>query len=162
MQIEGFADDPNAKGHDKGRVRAQRVWTYEDDYKEFGITEDCKKCQHNQRWGYNKSRKIHSERCRTRMETSLATTESGQKRLDAAEERMNQRLAKAVEEADVRPERGIEAVGPDVGFENQHQRLEEPVPGMEPAERRSTQRGANGRRLEKAQGPSGLNWGEQF
>ena len=28
---------------------------------------------------------------------------------------------------------------------------------MEPAERRSTQRGANGWRLEKSQGPSGLN-----
>ena len=51
VQIEGFADDPNAKGHDKGRVRAQRVWIYEDDYAEFGITEDCKNCQHNQRWG---------------------------------------------------------------------------------------------------------------
>ena len=47
VQIEGFADDPNAKVHDKGTVRAQRVWIYEGDYKEFGITEDCNKCQHN-------------------------------------------------------------------------------------------------------------------
>lgn len=106
---------------------------------------------------HNKSRMVHSERCRTRMGRALATTEAGQKRLDTAEESMNQRLVTEVEEADARPERGIEAVGPDVGFENQQQRSDEPIPGMEPAERRSTHRGANGRRLEKSQGPSGLN-----
>ena len=29
VQVEGFAEDPNAKVHDQGRVRAQRVWIYE-------------------------------------------------------------------------------------------------------------------------------------
>ena len=38
------------------------------------------------------------------MEEALQTTEEGRKRLAAAEERMNQRLAKEVEEADARPE----------------------------------------------------------
>ena len=64
VQIEGFAEDPQAKGHEQGRVRAQRVWIYEKDYQEFGVTDSCKKCQHNVRWGYNKSRMIHSEKCR--------------------------------------------------------------------------------------------------
>ena len=32
VQVEGFAGDPNAKAHDQGRVRAQRVWIYEKDY----------------------------------------------------------------------------------------------------------------------------------
>ena len=114
MQIEGFANDPNARAHEVSKVRAQRVWMYGQDYKDFGITEDCKKCQHNQRWGYNKSRMLHSERCRTRMEVALATTEAGRKRLAAAEERINQRLAKEVEESDARPERGIEAAVPDI------------------------------------------------
>ena len=116
VHTEGFVEDPNAKPHDRGLVRVQRVWIYERDYLQFGITDDCKKCLHNQRWGYNKSKMTHSERCRTRMEQALQTTEEGQNRLAAAEERMNLRLAKEVEESDVRPERGIEAevAGPDV------------------------------------------------
>ena len=52
------------------------------------------------------------------MEQTLATTEAGQKRLNAAEGRMNTRLAKEVEEADARPERGGEAAGPDIGLDD--------------------------------------------
>ena len=52
------------------------------------------------------------------MEQALATTEAGKKRLEAAEERINTRLAKAVEDSDARPERGIEAAGPDDGFDD--------------------------------------------
>ena len=89
VQVEGFVEDPNAKPHDQGRVRVQRVWIYERDYAQFGITDDCPKCLHNQRWGYNKSRMVHSERCRTRMGQALNTTEEGRKRLAAAEERIN-------------------------------------------------------------------------
>lgn len=66
----------------------------------------AKPCQHNQRWGYNESKMIYTERCRARMEQALATTEAGQQRLAVAEDRMNQRLAKEIEEADARPERG--------------------------------------------------------
>ena len=117
VQVEGFAEDPNAQKHEQGKVRAQRVWIHEEDYKTFGITDDCKKCLHNQRWGYNASRMMHSEKCRTRMEQALATTEEGCERLAAAEERINQKLAKQVEESDARPERGIGAeAGPDVKF----------------------------------------------
>jgi len=46
-----FIEDPNAKKHEEGRVRVQRVWIDEDDYKQFGITDDCEKCFHNHRWG---------------------------------------------------------------------------------------------------------------
>ena len=28
VQVEGFADDPNAKSHEQGRVKIQRVWIY--------------------------------------------------------------------------------------------------------------------------------------
>ena len=116
--MEGFIEDPNAKKLEEGRVRVQRVWIYEDDYKQFGITDDCKKCLHNQRWGYNASRMTHTEKCRRRMEEALATTDEGKQRLATAEERTNQRLAKHVEEADVRPERGIGAeAGPDISQE---------------------------------------------
>ena len=106
VQVDEFIEDPNAKKEDKGRVRIQRVWIYEEDYKSFGITDDCKKCLHNQRWGYNASRMVHSEKCRTRMEEALATTEAGRRRLAEAEERTNQKLAKQIEESDVRPEGG--------------------------------------------------------
>jgi len=118
VQIEEFADDPHAKKYEKGKVRFQRVWIYEGDYKAFGITDDCKKCLHNQRWGYNASKMIHSEKCRARMEEALATTEDGQPRLAEAEERANQRSAKEVKESDARPERGIEAIGPDGGLDD--------------------------------------------
>ena len=85
VQIEGFADDPNAQKHEQGKVRAQRVWIYEEDYKTLGITDDCKKCIHNQRWGYNTSRVMHSEKCRTQMKHALAATYEGRERLAAAE-----------------------------------------------------------------------------
>ena len=49
VQIEEFADDPHAKKYEKGKVRIQRVWIYEDDYKAFGITDDCKECFHSRR-----------------------------------------------------------------------------------------------------------------
>jgi hypothetical protein len=118
VPVEDFVEDPNAKEKEATKGKIQRVWIYEDDYKTFGITDDCKKCLHNQRWGYNASRMIHSEKCRQRMEEALATTEAGRIRLAAAEERVNQKLAKGIEEADARPERGIEAVGPDGGLES--------------------------------------------
>ena len=106
--MEGLVEDPNAREPEQGsQVRAQRVWIYEEDYKTFGITDDCKKCLHNQKWGYNKSRMMHSERCRARMEQALATTEEGRARLAAAEERINQKLAKEIEVADVPPEGGL-------------------------------------------------------
>ena len=40
------------------------------------------------------------------MEEALATTEDGRRRLAEAEERTNQKLAKQIEESDVRPEGG--------------------------------------------------------
>ena len=71
---------------------------------------------------------------------------------------MNQRLAKEVEEADARPERGIGDAGPEVGFENPQQRFDETVPGIGPAERAPTpteeRDGARGSR--KSPGPRGL------
>jgi hypothetical protein len=170
VQVEGFADDPNAQKHEQGKVRAQRVWIYEEDYKTFGITDDCKKCLHNQRWGYNASIMMHSEKCRTRMEQGLATTEEGRERLAAAEERINQKLAKQVEESDARPERGIGAeAGPDVKFESDfvaepvrgalaQREYENPTPApYVAAADRSTQGGARRPAAGKLQGPRGLS-----
>jgi hypothetical protein len=52
------------------------------------------------------------------MEEALATTEDGRRRLAEAEERTDQKLAKQIEESDVRPEGGIEGAqenhGPDI------------------------------------------------
>ena len=99
--------------------------------------------------GYNKSKMIHSEKCRKRMEEALATTEEGRRRLEEAEERANQRLAKEVEESDIRPERGIEVSGPDGGWEDDlfgnplTQPSDNATPGMGlPAVGLSTQGGA--------------------
>ena len=105
VQVEGFGEDPKIPKHEQGIVlRTQRVWIYEDDYETVGITDDCKTCLHNQRRSYNASRMTHSEKCRQRMEAALATTEAGRARLAAAEERINQIMAKEIEVADARPE----------------------------------------------------------
>ena len=60
VHAEGPIEDPDAKKHEVGKMKPQRVRIHEDDYKTFGITDDCEKCIHNQRWGYNKSKMIHS------------------------------------------------------------------------------------------------------
>ena len=46
VHVEGFAEDPKAKQHEVGTVKIQRVWIYKADYKNFGITDNCKKCIH--------------------------------------------------------------------------------------------------------------------
>ena len=68
VHVEAFVEDPKAKKHEVGQVKIQRVWIYKDDYNNSGITDDCKKCIRNQRWGYNTSKMMHSEKCRKRME----------------------------------------------------------------------------------------------
>ena len=86
------------------------------------------------------------------MEQALATTETGQKMLDVADERMNHKSAEEMEEADARPERGIGAAGPDIGlddlFEGSTLRSDGAVLGTEPAGRVST-RGARRQTPEK-------------
>ena len=71
VQVGDFAEDPNAKNHEPGNIRTQRVWIYEGDCKTFGITDDCKKC----RWAHNTSRMIRSEQIRTRMGQAPASIE---------------------------------------------------------------------------------------
>ena len=102
------------------------------------------------------------------MEEALATTEAGRIRLASADERANQQLVNGIEEADARPERGMEAVGPDGGLESYL--FVEPVRGALtqhhetstlgrrlPAEDSSTQGGARRRTSEKLHGPRGPN-----
>ncbi len=83
-----------------------------------------------------------------------------------AEERMNQRMAKPIEESDARPARGMEAVGPDGGLDSDL--CAEPVRGTLtqlhetstlgrrlPADDPSTQEGARRRDSLKLHGPRG-------
>ena len=98
------------------------------------------------------------------MEAALATTEEGRRRLAEAEERANHTLAKEIEESDVRPERGIEEIGPDGGCDGDllgnplTQPSDTAIPGMGlPAADLSTQGGARRQAAEKPRGPRGLN-----
>ena len=98
------------------------------------------------------------------MEEALATTEEGQRRLATAEGRANQRMAKEIEEADARPERGVEVIGPDGGLDDDlfgnplTQPNDTATHGMRLlAGDLSTQRGARRQASEKLQGPRGLN-----
>ena len=88
------------------------------------------------------------------MEQASATTEAGQKRLDAAEGRMNRRLANDIEEVDADPERGIGAVGLDIGCGNPEQRFGEATPGAYVAAARPVHPVRGERQAaEKSQGP---------
>ena len=97
------------------------------------------------------------------MEDSLATTGKGQRRLAAAEERVSQQMAKPIEESDARPERGVEAVGPDGGLDDlfgepiQPHRDDGTTPGAyEPAARPVHPVRGERQAAEKSRGPRGL------
>ena len=118
VQIEGFRNDSDVLPEPQNRSKTQRVAFYREDYVKHGETEGCKKCESNRRNGYNlnakgeKSTMVHSERCRTRMEAALESTETGQRRLRAARERVDAWMARRVEAADARVEGEKQADGP--------------------------------------------------
>ena len=130
VRTEGFIEDESIEQAPRGKSRVQRVALYEKDYLEFGITDDCRKCISNKKYGYNKnasgksSTMPHTERCRKRMEAALATTEEGRQRLARAQERVDSWIAKEIEQADgrkdVRPEGEMSGDVPNIGVPPPH------------------------------------------
>ena len=67
------------------------------DFKKHGFTEGCKQCRYMETHGKAQGGLAHSDTCRARMMHELGKTVLGQQRLEQAEARINQALAKHVE-----------------------------------------------------------------
>ena len=68
---------------------ARRVYTKPKDITMYGYTSGCPTCEHEMKFGPNRTSKPHSAACRSRIMLELAKTPEGQKRLAAAAERMD-------------------------------------------------------------------------
>jgi hypothetical protein len=77
------------------------------DLEEVGYSEGCPQCDHIMRYGNNQPGLQHQERCRARVLAELAKILRGQQRLQANEDRIDQGLARLVEEAVTRDDGGL-------------------------------------------------------
>ena len=60
-----------------------------EDFKRFGYTSGCPRCEHELKYGKNMATMLHSERCRARIMEEFAKTPDGQRRIQSATERMD-------------------------------------------------------------------------
>ena len=82
----------------KKRPIGRKIYITGEDLRVYGYTESCPRCDHERRYGPGTTTKDHSDACRSRIIAELATTPEGQRRLQAADERINRSLAKHIEE----------------------------------------------------------------
>ena len=137
-----FGDRP-AKEGDKDvarKVTARRPYIMERDIRALGGTVGCPRCDSDRRYGPGRTTKGHSEACRERITNELMKTPEGQRRIAAAENRMNRSIAEHIEEhADPHGHGGGDAVGhahdDDLKFEplnESDRRVDEPQKVDEP------------------------------
>ena len=66
-------------------VRQERkLYIKKSDIEMFGDSEGCARCEHDLRFGYGRTTKGHSDKCRERIYTELAKTPAGQVRIASA------------------------------------------------------------------------------
>ena len=86
-------------------VISRKVYIKAADLEAFGHTRGCARCEHELRYGPNRSGKPHSEICRSRIMAELAKTERGRLRIQAASDRLDRTLAEIGERALAQGER---------------------------------------------------------
>ena len=74
-------------------VVARRVYIRAPDLEAFGHTRGCPRCEHELKYGPNRSGKPHSDICRARIMGELAKTEQGRLRLQSATNRLDTTIA---------------------------------------------------------------------
>ena len=74
-------------------VVARRVYIRAPDLEAFGHTKGCPRCEHELRYGANRSGRPHSDICRTRIMGELAKTAQGRLRLRKATTRLDETTA---------------------------------------------------------------------
>ena len=77
---------------------ARKVYIKAADLVAYGYTRGCTKCEHELRYGANRSGQPHSVICRARIMGELAKTDVGRRRLAAASDRLDRSLADIGEE----------------------------------------------------------------
>ena len=69
-----------------------------EDFRAYGHTVGCPRCDHDGRYGPGRTTKGHSDACRERIIAELQKTPEGRRRVDAAYERQTRTIAEEVEE----------------------------------------------------------------
>ena len=103
-----FQDRPEQPGDKElpKKNNARKLYLKAEDFKKFGFTVGCTRCDHDRRYGAkhpNHTTKGHSEICRQRIIDELIKTPDGQRRIAAADERINRSIAEDVEAQDRAP-----------------------------------------------------------
>ena len=91
---DGDADRPRKKPN------SRKIYIKGEDIRAFGYTEGCPRCDHERRYGPGRTTKGHSDACRSRIVAELSKTPEGQRRLEAADERVNRSIAEQIEDQD--------------------------------------------------------------
>ena len=79
------------------QIRENQV---QDDIDLYGFTPSCTRCMHDQRYGFGRTNKGHTQACRQRISTDLAKTAAGRERIEATTGRIDRSLAEFVENHD--------------------------------------------------------------
>ena len=98
-----FQERP-AKDGDKDVTRTRvvrKLYIMPKDYTAFGYTVGCSRCDNDRRYGLRTSSKSHSNACHERIRSELAKTPEGQRRIAAAEDRLNRSIAEQIEVQDL-------------------------------------------------------------
>ena len=82
---------------------SRKIYIKGEDIRVYGYTVGCAKCDHERRYGPGRTTKGHSDACRARIVGELAKTPEGQRRLQAADDRVNRSIAEHIEEQDQVP-----------------------------------------------------------
>ena len=73
---------------------ARQVYFKTEDLEEHGLTRGCPRCNHQLRYGPERTGKLHSQLCRARIMAELAETTAGRLRVSASTHRMDRIVAK--------------------------------------------------------------------
>ena len=84
--------DPPRKQH------ARKLYLKAEDFRAYGHTVSCPRCDHERRCGPGRTTKGHSDACRQRIVAELQKTPEGRRRVDAAEERQHRSVAEELEQ----------------------------------------------------------------
>ena len=98
-----FREDAEAKEEPvtaKAPPNPKRFRINKKDLDEHGYTQDCPQCDHIMRYGSAKPGHNHSDLCRVRMIRQIGQTETGQRRLEQWNERVDRSMAEQIEHSD--------------------------------------------------------------
>lgn len=78
-------EKPEDKDVPRRKQMARRLYTKAKDFRAYGYTVGCPKCDHERRYGPGRTTKSHSNACRDRIMSELVKTPEGRRRIAAAE-----------------------------------------------------------------------------